>query len=58
MNSVLTTTAIPGYLAGTWKADPAHSEVAFSARHLMISKVRRRFTAYDVTIATGEDPLR
>jgi polyisoprenoid-binding protein YceI len=49
--------AIPGYLAGTWTADPVHSEIAFSVRHLMISKVRGRFTGYDVTIVTGEDPL-
>jgi polyisoprenoid-binding protein YceI len=45
------------YPAGTWKADPAHSQIGFSARHLMISKVRGRFTGYDVTIVTGEDPL-
>ena len=51
------TVAIPGYLAGTWKADPVHSEIAFSVRHLMISKVRGRFTGYDVTIVTTEDPL-
>lgn len=46
---------LPGYLAGTWKADPAHSEVGFSVRHLMISKARGRFTGYDVTIVTSED---
>jgi polyisoprenoid-binding protein YceI len=51
------TVAIPSYLVGTWKADPAHSEIAFSVRHLMISKARGRFTAYDVTIVTGEDLL-
>jgi polyisoprenoid-binding protein YceI len=50
-------TEIPGYLAGTWKADPEHSEVAFSVRHLMISKVRGRFTGFDITIVTGQDPL-
>ncbi|WP_433466110.1 YceI family protein [Spirillospora sp. CA-128828] len=49
---------IPGYLTGTWKADPAHSEIAFSVRQLMITKVRGRFTEYDVTLVTGEDPLR
>jgi polyisoprenoid-binding protein YceI len=49
--------AIPGYLAGTWKADPVHSEIAFSVRHLMVSKARGRFTGYDVTIVTSEDPL-
>lgn len=51
------TVAIPGYLAGTWKADPVHSEIAFSVRHLMVSKARGRFTSYDVTIVTSEDPL-
>ncbi|GAA4562508.1 YceI family protein [Planotetraspora kaengkrachanensis] len=48
---------IPGYLAGTWTADPVHSEIGFSVRHLMISTVRGRFTGYDVTIVTSEDPL-
>ena len=57
MNPAPATVAIPGYLAGTWKADPVHSEIAFSVRHLMISKVRGRFTGYDVTIVTSEDPL-
>lgn len=57
MNSAPATVAIPGYLAGTWKADPVHSEIAFSVRHLMVSKVRGRFTSYDVTIITSEDPL-
>jgi polyisoprenoid-binding protein YceI len=49
--------AIPDYLAGTWKADPVHSEIAFSVRHLMVSKTRGRFTSYDATVVTGEDPL-
>ncbi len=56
MNSAPVTVAIPGYLVGTWKADPVHSEIAFSVRHLMVSKVRGRFTSYDVTIVTSEDP--
>ena len=49
--------AIPGYRVGTWKADPVHSEIAFSVRHLMLSKARGRFTGYDVTIVLSEDPL-
>jgi polyisoprenoid-binding protein YceI len=57
MNSVPATVEIPGYLVGTWKADPAHSEIAFSVRHLVISKARGRFTSYDVTLVTGEDLL-
>ena len=44
-------------MVGTWTADPVHSEIAFSVRHLMISKVRGQFTGYDVTIVTTEDPL-
>lgn len=49
--------AIPGYLAGTWKADPVHTDIAFSARHLVVAKTRGRFTSYDITIVTTEDPL-
>ena len=56
MNPTPAAVAIPGYLAGIWKADPVHSEIAFSVRHLMVSKVRGRFTSYDVTIVTSEDP--
>jgi polyisoprenoid-binding protein YceI len=51
------TLAIPDYLAGTWKPDPVHSEIAFSVRHLMVSKARGRFTSYDATIVTSQDPL-
>ena len=57
MSSTVATAPIPGYLAGTWKADPAHSEVGFSGRHLLISNTRGRFTGYHVTIMTAEDPL-
>jgi polyisoprenoid-binding protein YceI len=57
MQSAPATIAIPGYLTGTWKADPVHSEVAFSVRHLMVSKTRGRFTSYDATLVTGESPL-
>ena len=55
-NVAPTTVAIPDCPAGTWKADSAHSEIAFSVHQLMISKVRGRFTGHDVTIVTGEDP--
>lgn len=57
MSATSATVAIPDYLVGTWKADPAHSEVAFTVRHLMISKTRGRFTAFDVEIVTGEELL-
>lgn len=47
-----------GYLAGTWTIDPVHTEVGFSVRHMMVSKVRGRFTRFAGHIVTAEDPLR
>ena len=39
-----TSTSIhPDYITGTWKLDPSHSEVSFTVKHLMISKVRGVF---------------
>ena len=48
---------IPGYLTGTWAIDPTHSEVGFSIRHLMVSKVRGRFTTFAGTLVTADDLL-
>src|SRR3954447_9737387 len=45
---------IPNYLAGTWNIDPVHSEVSFTVRHMMVSKVRGRFAAFSGEIVTGE----
>jgi polyisoprenoid-binding protein YceI len=50
----ITTETIPGYVAGTWNVDAAHSEVTFSVRHLAISKVKGSFSTFDVTLTTGE----
>jgi polyisoprenoid-binding protein YceI len=50
-------TTIPGWVAGTWVIDPIHSEIGFSARHLMVSKVRGRFEKFEGEIITGEDVL-
>ena len=52
----VTTDMIPGYVAGTWTLDPAHSEVSFSVRHLAISKVRGTFEKFEVTVVTTENP--
>ena len=49
--------AIPGYVAGTWEIDPVHSEVGFTARHMMVSKVRGRFTTFSGELVTGENLL-
>jgi polyisoprenoid-binding protein YceI len=57
MNPTPGTLATPGYRPGLWKADPVHSEIRLSIRMLMVGKVRGRFTRYDVTIITSDDPL-
>ena len=51
------TTSIPGYVAGTWAIDPVHSEVGFTVRHMMVSKVRGKFTGFNGQFVTGENPL-
>ena len=58
MTAASTETSIPGYQAATWSIDPVHSEVGFSVRHMMVSKVRGRFTSFSGQIVTGEDPLQ
>jgi polyisoprenoid-binding protein YceI len=54
----LTAVEIPGYVAGTWTIDPVHSEVSFTVRHMMVSKVRGRFDKFEGTITTAPDPLQ
>ena len=49
---------VPGLVAGVWVIDPAHSEVGFSARHLMVAKVRGFFKTFEGTITIAEDPLQ
>jgi len=49
-------TEIPGYVAGTWDIDAVHSEVAFTVRHMMVSKVRGRFDKFEGKIVTGAKP--
>ncbi len=39
-----------------WSIDPAHSEIAFKAKHLMISNVKGVFREFDASIyTTGND---
>jgi polyisoprenoid-binding protein YceI len=49
-----TSTALP-LAAGTWTADPFHSNVGFTVRHLGLSKVRGRFDGITTTVVVGED---
>lgn len=57
MTTQTLTGAIPGYVAGTWTIDALHSEVGFSVRHMMVSKVRGRFTKFSGELVTAENPL-
>ena len=41
---------------GTFVLDNSHTEVGFIARHLMVSKVRGRFTDFEGTIVVADDP--
>jgi polyisoprenoid-binding protein YceI len=49
-----TTTGSLELTPGLWTQDPAHSSVGFSIRHLGISKIRGRFTTFDVQVRVGE----
>jgi len=57
MTAPSTTATETGYVAGTWTIDPVHSEVGFSVRHMVVSKVRGRFTGVTGTITTAANPL-
>jgi polyisoprenoid-binding protein YceI len=51
-------TTLPGLTPGTWTIDPAHSEVGFVVRHMMVSKVKGRFAKVDGTITVADDVLQ
>jgi len=39
----------------TWKADPAHSEILFKVKHLMITTVTGSFKEYDIEVETDSE---
>ena len=43
-------------IPGLWELDPAHTDVSFVARHLMVTKVRGRFQEVSGAITVGDDP--
>ncbi|MXQ75259.1 MULTISPECIES: YceI family protein [Rhodococcus] len=49
------TTTFPGLTAGTWAIDPVHSNVGFTVRHLVVSKVRGSFENFSGAITVAED---
>ena len=50
----ITTATITALPTGTWTVDPAHTEVGFTARHLMVTKVRGQFKDVDGTVTVAE----
>jgi polyisoprenoid-binding protein YceI len=52
-----TITKVPGYIAGTWDIDPTHTDISFTVRHMMVSKVRGHFEKFEGTVTTGTNPL-
>jgi polyisoprenoid-binding protein YceI len=51
-----TPTEIPGFTPGRWVIDPVHSDLSFTARHMMVSKVRGHFRDFDGEIVIADDP--
>ena len=47
---------VPGYIAGTWVIDPVHTDIGFTARHMVVAKVRGHFQKFEGQIVTGENP--
>ena len=43
--------------AGTWAIDTTHTDVSFTARHLMVTKVRGRFAVSGGAVTIAENPL-
>lgn len=48
---------IPGYVVGVWSIDPVHSEISFTVRHMMVGRIRGRFTRFSGEIVSAENPL-
>jgi polyisoprenoid-binding protein YceI len=48
---------LPNYVAGTWHVDTVHSYVGFTIKHMMVSKVRGRFTRFAAAFSTAANPL-
>lgn len=43
--------------AGDWKLDLSHTRIGFSAKHLMVSRVRGSFERFEGVIHVGSDPF-
>ncbi len=57
MSTTITPHGIADLTTGIWTVDPTHSSVGFTARHLMITKVRGHFADFDGQVHVAADPL-
>jgi len=46
--------SLSGLKPGIWNVDASHSEIGFSGRHLMVSKVRGQFKDFTAVVTIGE----
>jgi polyisoprenoid-binding protein YceI len=45
-------------MATTWKLDPAHSELTFKVKHMMISNMKGSFQTFDAEIQAEDDSFK
>jgi polyisoprenoid-binding protein YceI len=48
---------LANYATGTWQVNTVHSYIGFTIKHMMVSKVRGRFTGFTASFSTAENPL-
>ena len=45
-------------MSTTWNLDPTHSEITFSVKHMMISKVKGNFNSFSATLESEDDSFK
>ncbi len=46
-----------GELSGTWTIDPSHTQIGFTARHAMVTKVRGAFNDFEGTVVVDAEDI-
>lgn len=49
------TSTRPSIETGTWTLDKAHTKIGFTAKHLMVTKVRGHFDEFDATVEIADE---
>jgi polyisoprenoid-binding protein YceI len=49
------TSTRPSIDTGTWTLDKAHTKIGFTAKHLMVTKVRGHFDEFDATVEIADE---